>query len=701
MKAMANTTVLHILLLVTCWRYLVLCADITLDTSATAGVLGRPFTFTCRVEDADVTGLVQFSIQEKGTYGSVCRLMGDTGEIVGNISYLCSREDGQPNIYTLTIGKVSLEHDTSWMCQAAGMKSNTLHLNVHYPPSLDIRPVEPCTGYIFPADETNVSLNCFVTAANPSPSNFTWYHGGNIVGRDRLYNIPRVFRSSSGHYRCVADNGVSPPGEDNVTVEVQYPPVVHIDDFLRVVKVSEDLTLHCTADANPEVTSLVWTEEGAGGRISMNGTLHLKDIQKTDAGVYVCTAFNTVLTCNGTRHTQQSSSNITLEVQYAPDIQYFGVTSGDRNVIVTEHDNVTLQCDISSNPASTIEIRSKTSSIGSGTNSETVEASIEDVGCRQTGLYTCSARNVIGKAVERNISLQVKCAPRPYGSTPGGPVFKSSLNRTVTLSLTAIAFPEPTVTWSKSPMGKPLTNTNVTVVDFRVTGSLTILEVQEEDFTNYTVNVTNTEGTWMLNVVLMSPSQPDVPRNLQASSVKPRSVTLKWEKGSNGGAKQSFRIQYRQGGRQWITHPSMPSEDDALQVELEGLEAETTYTVQMLALNGYGSSNHTSISVTTTCQTCSTFVVAVGAASSAVVIFIIIVTVVVVVRNRRRRQSEADAGVTFTIHEDACTLTPQPAPGRSQNYPMLSLPPRTQGEADDMTTDESHYDMPRASNTGV
>ncbi|XP_046569981.1 hemicentin-2-like [Haliotis rubra] len=431
---------LQVLVLMTFWSPLAQCVNITLEKPSTRAILGHPFTFSCHVNGVGDTGLTTFQIMKNDTYAPVCRVDVETGnQVTSNSNYSCSREEELPqHTYSLTIRKLSTKDRSEWMCQSAGMQSNTINLDVLYPPSLDIRPVQPCTGYTFFLNE-NASLNCSVTAANPFPSNFTWYHRGKIVGRGQIYTIPPEYKSSSGLYRCEADNGILPHGNVSDTVEVHSPPVFHTGETQSVVNVSGDLIIHCKADAYPEVTSVVWTKRGVNARISENGTLHLKNIQKDDAGVYVCTATNEVTSCSGARLSKMSSTTLTLEVQYAPEILSFNVTSGGKSV--KEHDNVTLQCHINSNPASDIEIRNSTSSIGSGTSAKILKASIDDVGCLHTGPYTCSARNKLGQAEEQSISLQVKCAPRSYGSTTDGYEFRSVLSGNVTLNLTVLAFP--------------------------------------------------------------------------------------------------------------------------------------------------------------------------------------------------------------------------------------------------------------------
>ncbi|XP_046585457.1 uncharacterized protein LOC124292421 [Haliotis rubra] len=94
-------------------------------------------------------------------------------------------------------------------------------------------------------------------------------------------------------------------------------------------------------------------------------------------------------------------------------------------------------------------------------------------------------------------------------------------------------------------------------------------------------------------------ARPHLPSNLKAVNICSRSVTLTWEKGSNGGAKQRFNIQYRKPGGQWTTHPTLPTEDDTLQLVIDGLEPGTVYEIRINTQNEYGTSNYTSAIVTT------------------------------------------------------------------------------------------------------
>ncbi|XP_048236942.1 synaptogenesis protein syg-2-like [Haliotis rufescens] len=286
-----------------------------------------------------------------------------------------------------------------------------------------------------------------------------------------------------------------------------------------------------------------------------------------------------------------------------------------------------------------------------------MKAMLLDVSCQEGGEYTCSAGNLIGKATPQTVLLQVTCAPRRYSSSSDNLVFASNLHENATLSLTVIAFPPPTFKWRKRPDSRPINTTEVSTEGVLVTGSITILDVKEDDFLNYTVNVENTEGQLEVKIALVSKSTPNIPSSLKATSTGPRSVTLQWEKAFNGGATQSFNIQYREPGGQWTTHPTRPSEDEAPQLDIDDLEPGTLYQIRMNALNDYGSSSYTSVTVTTDTATTSgvpVYVVVIACVAS-VLLTAAVYTVVLCTKAKCQSQTLTSAeaeGDNKTTRED-------------------------------------------------
>ncbi|XP_067659921.1 lachesin-like [Haliotis asinina] len=384
---------------------------VTLTSPGQYAVLGTEVSFTCTVVNASVGGLILISRNDSQSFQTVCRVEASSGgQISGTEEFICSAVAGQTSTYSLTIRNVSRNDSTVWTCQAGGMTSNRVTLDVQYPPTVEIHTVTPCSGFTFLVSESNVALNCSVKGANPAPASFTWYHEDATLqnGPSPIYTINSVNRSTGGQYRCTADNGISPPGEDDVTVYVHYPPTVHVGDTKRVVTESEDLTLQCTADAIPEVTSVVWTKKVVGRRISENGTLRLRDIHKDDAGIYVCKATNKVTSCSEGPQTKHSHASVTLEVQYSPTVEIHAVTPCSGFTFRINESNVALNCSVKgANPAPTsFSWYHKDVSLQDGPSPI---YTISRVTRSSGGWYRCTADNGIHPPGEHGVQVDVHC----------------------------------------------------------------------------------------------------------------------------------------------------------------------------------------------------------------------------------------------------------------------------------------------------
>lgn len=54
------------------------------------------------------------------------------------------------------------------------------------------------------------------------------------------------------------------------------------------VKESEETQLICINDGNDPNTTTIWKRQATKTNISKNGILHLKNVSRTDAGIYTC-----------------------------------------------------------------------------------------------------------------------------------------------------------------------------------------------------------------------------------------------------------------------------------------------------------------------------------------------------------------------------------------------------------------------------
>ena len=78
-------------------------------------------------------------------------------------------------------------------------------------------------------------------------------------------------------------------------------------------------------------------------------------------------------------------------------------------VTVDELTTMTLRCNVSSNPLSTIKLLNNSLTLHQVTNSRQAEYMWNEAGCLDTGTYTCEADNGIKSAVRKSVQLVVRC----------------------------------------------------------------------------------------------------------------------------------------------------------------------------------------------------------------------------------------------------------------------------------------------------
>ena len=101
---------------------------------------------------------------------------------------------------------------------------------------------------------------------------------------------------------------------------------------------------------------------------------------------------------------------------------------------------------------------------------------ISQVRKEDSDVYTCSAKNLLGKA-EKNTMLVVVSLPR-FTSKPPSKIV-SILNSTVRLNCSATGDPQPIISWKKQGGQLPLERSR------QINGVLIITNVQQSDAGNY------------------------------------------------------------------------------------------------------------------------------------------------------------------------------------------------------------------------
>ncbi|XP_046558987.1 scavenger receptor cysteine-rich type 1 protein M130-like [Haliotis rubra] len=185
--------------------------------------------------------------------------------------------------------RITSKNDSGTLrCQVVNAMACT-EISVWYPPEVHL---EPSNDTINVAVGEDLRVQCVVDDANPSVHTFRWSHNGRTSAGSTFLKR-NVTKSDQGQLTCSADNGhMMTPGRADTTVNVRYPPKLHLEPNQPVINVKQggDVTVVCVVDdANPSATSYMWLHNN---NIS-HGQLFTKgDLSTSDAGNLSCSATN-------------------------------------------------------------------------------------------------------------------------------------------------------------------------------------------------------------------------------------------------------------------------------------------------------------------------------------------------------------------------------------------------------------------------
>ncbi|XP_067679956.1 neural cell adhesion molecule 1-like [Haliotis asinina] len=375
-----------------------------------------------------------------------------------------------------------------------------------------------------------------------------------------------------------------------------YKPSVSVPQFLTV-RESQTLNISCSVDANP-VAAVTWTKKDDSSFTSQPGsTLTISNIQRSQAGTYVCTATNTLSPCVGTALPQSESREMTVDVQYSANITSFSINSKQNRVTVNERDPVTITCQVGGNPRSSIVLYNGSVEISRADNSESDQKGWPHAECRQRGNYSCTADNNIGSGERRRVvELLIRCSPRYDESYPVQDRYASATNSDVSLSVHILSYPSPNITWSSTNITSQRNLTSSTslthISDLTMMSTLTLTNVQGDDFGEYQVYVNNGVGQpveYSITLDAKGPSSP--PTDVTVIPLGPSSLQVSWIKGFNGGDTQTFIVEYSTDDASWKEAGKyVENELEEYQTNITGLQPQTVYYVRVTAENVNGRS---------------------------------------------------------------------------------------------------------------
>ncbi|XP_073692711.1 hemicentin-1 [Garra rufa] len=333
-------------------------------------------------------------------------------------------------------------HAGKYTCSArnsVGAAYKHVTLTVQEPP--EIRPMAEEVQVVL---HHSVVLPCEVQGF-PRPT-ITWQREGVPVATGHRLTVlsngalkfSRVTLGDAGTYQCLAQNEAGTAmGRTNLILQV--PPVLSVPRLEYIAVLGQPVSLECAADGQPK-PEVTWHRErrpvveGAHLRLFSNGTLHITSTQRSDAGIYTCSARNNV---------GRASHDLRLILQTPPQI-----SAGQSEMSVIQGFQALLPCPAQGLPEPRVSWEKQgvpvSSLPGKFTLLRSGELIIERAEPGDAGLFTCVATNTAGTA-QRDIRLSVNMRPA-FKELPGDVTLNKG--QSLTLSCHAQGTPPPTITWT-------------------------------------------------------------------------------------------------------------------------------------------------------------------------------------------------------------------------------------------------------------
>ncbi|XP_006813119.1 neural cell adhesion molecule 2-like, partial [Saccoglossus kowalevskii] len=481
---------------------------------------------------------------------------------------------------TLTLSNINKNEAGDYICKAV----NTLHdgttpsdtssvmVDVQYPPeSVSTNP--EFIGKI--VEGSDFTATCSATG-NPTPS-YTWEKpSGTLKVSGMNLNLNNINRNLAGVYICKAVNTLhdssTPSDTSSLTVDVQYPPESTSITNASNGKVIEGRTFiaTCSAAGNP-TPSYTW-EKPSGTLIQSEKTLTLSNINKNEAGDYICKAVNTLH--DGT--TLSDTSSVMVDVQYVPAVS---VTAA---VTIVEGETLSLNCTVDANPYATVKWTTPS-------NIDLIEQTfiLPSINRIKSGVYTCSATNIFYNSQQGHGSSETTVDVQYLPTVISETTFAGEIGEPAIMNLTVDANPSST-SFSEWVNGN-LTLSSKT--DTSSSSSVYIDELTEDYFGFYSITASNSVGDVIIQIELKAVGPPEPPNEILILETGYEQLTVKIIPGFHGGDAINilYYLQYNLVNN--ATDKLWPEDGKGSVNEIltvTGLNDNTTYKFRAYASSSFG-----------------------------------------------------------------------------------------------------------------
>ncbi|XP_036401669.1 neural cell adhesion molecule 2-like isoform X5 [Megalops cyprinoides] len=407
--------------------------------------------------------------------------------------------------------------------------------------------------------------------------------------------IDRVTKADEGVYRCEAR--VEARGEidfRDIAVIVNVPPVLSVpqQSFNATADYQESVTFTCRAYGSPD-PEITWHRRGKqieqSDQYTLKGSgsmLTVRNIRQDDGGAYTCKASNKA---------GVAEQELLLKVFVQPHITQL------QNVTAKEGSTAIISCTAEGEPIPEISWRRASDGRTFGDGDKSLQSAdgrvkvqglqgksmltISGVALTDRGRFDCEALSRIG-GHQKSMYLDIEYTPiflsnhTIYYSWEGNPV---------NLSCEVMANPAALLLWRRDRLTVSTEGPgNARVYSTEGRSLLEVTPMSEQDFGRYNCTAMNSIGTRVQEFILAQADVPSNPYAVRIGSVSQRVATVTFMKpDSHGGVPISYYlVRYRDTSSQhWSNVQSHGVETMVL---LTSLEPNTTYEVQVAAVNGKG-----------------------------------------------------------------------------------------------------------------
>ncbi|KAK2570954.1 Peroxidasin-like protein [Acropora cervicornis] len=179
-----------------------------------------------------------------------------------------------------------------YRCSATNILGNA-HQDTQLVVNVSIHP-----GPLYAIEGSNVTLpTCHVTG-HPAPvirwsKSFAQPRQGRVKSNNSAMTLLDVRKSDSAEYFCTATNMLGKVVQKTLLVVVSLPQFTVKPPSKIVGYIGANLTLNCSAAGDPQPV-ISWKRQGSqlpvGRSQQIDGALVIRDVQKEDAGIYICVA---------------------------------------------------------------------------------------------------------------------------------------------------------------------------------------------------------------------------------------------------------------------------------------------------------------------------------------------------------------------------------------------------------------------------